>query len=113
MFAIRDKSVVRSSVIPSARYCWSGSLLRLANGSTTIDNRGAAGGCAIDVVVAATVATSVVAGFVAKTHQAAPAKTSAAAAIAARFHGAVRRRGGAAAGTFASGNSEIVSGRSA
>src|SRR6516162_7896350 len=43
MCAIRDRSVVRSSVIPSARYCCSGSLLRLANGSTTIDNRGAAG----------------------------------------------------------------------
>src|ERR1700756_780546 len=36
----RDRSVVRSSVIPSAKYCWSGSLLRLANGNTTIDRRG-------------------------------------------------------------------------
>jgi hypothetical protein len=40
MCAIRESSVVRSSVIPSAKYCWSGSLLRLANGSTTIDSRG-------------------------------------------------------------------------
>jgi hypothetical protein len=44
MSAIRDKSVVRSSVIPSAKYCCSGSLLRLTNGSTTIDSRDAAGG---------------------------------------------------------------------
>jgi hypothetical protein len=35
------RSVVTSSVIPSAKYCWSGSLLRLTNGSTTIDRRGA------------------------------------------------------------------------
>jgi hypothetical protein len=48
---IRDRSVVRSSVIPSAKYCCSGSLLRLAKGSTTtIDRCGAAGG-QLDVVV--------------------------------------------------------------
>src|SRR3984893_615375 len=34
-------SVVKSSVIASAKYSCSGSLLRLANGSTTIDSRGA------------------------------------------------------------------------
>src|SRR5262245_43546440 len=39
--AIRDRSVVRSSVIPSAKYSCSGSLLRFANGRTTIDRRGA------------------------------------------------------------------------
>src|SRR5215467_13049854 len=39
--ARRDRSVVTSSVIPSAKYCWSRSLLRLVNGSTTIDRRGA------------------------------------------------------------------------
>src|SRR6478672_11511201 len=38
---MRDRSVVKSSVIPSARYSWPGSLLRLLNGSTTIDSRGA------------------------------------------------------------------------
>src|SRR5215467_939146 len=37
----RDRSVVRSSVIPSAKYCCSGSLLRFAKGRTTIDSRGA------------------------------------------------------------------------
>src|SRR5215472_13656723 len=42
--AIRDRSVVRSSVIPSPKYCCSGSLLRLVKGSTTIDRRGATGG---------------------------------------------------------------------
>jgi len=47
--AMRDRSVVRSSVIPSAKYCWSGSLLRLAKGSTTIDKRGAPAGWDIDV----------------------------------------------------------------
>src|ERR1700730_12719033 len=53
MPTIRDRSVVRSSVIPSAKYCWSGSLLRLANGSTTIDRRGATSGCAIDATAGA------------------------------------------------------------
>ena len=49
---MRDKSVVTSSVMPSTKYCWSGSLLRLAKGSTTIDKRGAVRGCAIDVAAA-------------------------------------------------------------
>src|SRR5260370_27273751 len=39
---MRDRSVVRPSVTPSTKYCCSGSLLRLAKGSTTIDRRGAA-----------------------------------------------------------------------
>ena len=43
MSAIRDRSVVRSPVIPSAKYCCSGSLLKLVKGSTTIDRRGATG----------------------------------------------------------------------
>src|SRR5580693_10112233 len=47
MSAIRDRSVVRSSVIPSAKYCWSASLLRLVKGSTTIERRGATSGCEI------------------------------------------------------------------
>src|SRR3954451_744038 len=42
MLGMRDRSVVKSSVIPSAKYCCSGSLLRLLKGSTTIDRRGAA-----------------------------------------------------------------------
>ena len=49
MSAIRDRSVVRSSVIPSAKYCCSRSSLRLVKGSTTIDRRGATAGCEIDV----------------------------------------------------------------
>src|SRR5205809_6431239 len=40
-FRRRDRSVVRSSVTPSAKYCCSGSLLRFAKGRTTIDSRGA------------------------------------------------------------------------
>src|SRR5262249_53925588 len=50
--AMRDRLVVRSSVIPSAKYCWSVSLPRLAKGSTTIDIRGATRCCAVDVAVA-------------------------------------------------------------
>src|ERR1700730_9438258 len=38
---IRERSVVRSSVIPSAKYSWSGSFDRLLKGRTTIDTRGA------------------------------------------------------------------------
>ena len=38
--AMRERSVVRSSVRPSAKYSWSGSLLRLVKGSTTIDSGG-------------------------------------------------------------------------
>src|ERR1700751_1697756 len=41
---MRERSVVRSSVMPSAKYSCSGALLRLANGSTTIDRRGAENG---------------------------------------------------------------------
>src|SRR5215469_4375174 len=41
---MRERSVVRSSVIPSAKYSCSGSLLRLAKGSTTIERRGAGNG---------------------------------------------------------------------
>src|SRR5215813_2577276 len=36
---IRERSVVRSSVSPSAKYSWSGSFDRLEKGRTTIDNR--------------------------------------------------------------------------
>jgi hypothetical protein len=53
MSASRDRSVVRSSVIPSAKYCWSGSLLRLAKGNTTIDRRGARRVCEIEVAAGA------------------------------------------------------------
>src|SRR6516162_5748955 len=71
--AIRERSVVRSSVIPSAKYCWSGSLLRLANGRTTIERRGAANGCGIGVAVAA---ASVGADFVAGQSHHAPTAMS-------------------------------------
>jgi len=47
MSGMRERSVVTSSVIPSAKYCWSGSLPRLTRGSTTIDSRGATSGCEI------------------------------------------------------------------
>src|SRR5215469_15800196 len=110
MCEIRDRSVVRSSVIPSAKYCCSGSLLRLANGSTIIDKRGAVGGCVIDVVVASTVGGSVGEDLVPdQPHQPTTARTSTAAATA---HGAARRRAGIV-DIFAAGNSAIASGRSA
>src|ERR1700730_13395113 len=51
MYTSRDRSVVRLSVIPSAKYCWSGSLLRLMNGNTTIDILGATKCCTTDVAV--------------------------------------------------------------
>src|SRR5215472_4888365 len=51
--ARRDRSVVTLSVIPSAKYCWLGSLLRLAKGSTTIDKRGAPRGCGAGAKAAA------------------------------------------------------------
>jgi hypothetical protein len=41
-----DRSAVKSSVRPSAKYCWSRSSLRLANGSTTIERRGTVVGIA-------------------------------------------------------------------
>src|SRR5215467_3437676 len=59
---IRDRSVVRSSVIPSAKYSWSGSLDRFSNGNTTKDKRGdgalaktdGLGGLAVDIATAGT-----------------------------------------------------------
>src|SRR6266481_2536421 len=86
MPAIRDRSVVRSSVIPSAKYPCSGSLLRLANGSTTIDRRGATRGCEIAAVGAAATAVTVGVGvdlIVGHSHQPMRAMTSAAVAAAA------------------------------
>src|SRR6516165_8890991 len=38
---MRDRSVVRSSVMPSAKYSWSGSRDRFSKGSTTKDKCGA------------------------------------------------------------------------
>src|SRR6516225_1236123 len=48
---IRDRSVVRSSVIPSAKYSCSRSSLRFVKGSTTIDRRGAAAGWEINRII--------------------------------------------------------------
>src|SRR5215471_14276268 len=39
---MRDRSVVKSSVMASAKYSWSGSRDRFSNGSTTNDRRGIA-----------------------------------------------------------------------
>src|SRR6266851_4599630 len=90
MPAIRDRSVVRSSVIPSAKYCCSRSSLRLAKGSTTIDKRGAIRG-ATELAAA----TGDVDGFITgQIPQAVTAMTSAAtAAVAMAARTVVRRRG--------------------
>src|SRR4051812_42399176 len=73
MPGIRDRSVVRSSVIPSAKYCWSGSLLRLAKGTTTIDRRGAAKGCEVEAAIGI---PAVEDGGAGHSHHARPATTS-------------------------------------
>src|SRR6516165_4434675 len=111
LFAMRDRSVVTSSVIPSAKYCCSGSLLRLTSGNTTIDSRTAASGCAIDVVAAtAGFGEDLVAG---QSHQAPPATTSTA-AMAAPINARARRlRSGAALGLLGAGDPAIESGRRA
>src|SRR6516165_9283432 len=85
MSGMRDRSVVRSSVIPSAKYCWSGSLLRLVKGSTTIERRGATRGAPIEVVAVAALtpgAVAVVLGA-SQTHQAIPAMATTVATVAA------------------------------
>src|SRR6516225_2620272 len=118
MCEIRERSVVRSSVIPSAKYCCSGSLLRLAKGSTTIDRRGATAGSVTDGAVCAlseavpTAAAGVEGDLVAgQNHQAIVAITSAAAPAIAIATGATRRRGGARADTPVAGSSATASGR--
>src|SRR5262249_1916316 len=84
MCEIRERSVVRSSVITSAKYCWSGSLPRLAKGSTTIDRRGATKGCGIGVAVAALTAGAVgVVQGASQTHQMITAMASTVATVAA------------------------------
>jgi hypothetical protein len=111
MWASRDKSVVRSSVTPSAKYCCSGSLPRLANGKTTIDRRGAGRGCAIDVVAAT---AGVGEGFAGgQSHHAPTAVTKTAAAAAIAVRAVFRRLGGALTGKLVAGRSAIASGRSA
>src|SRR5262249_17909799 len=93
-------------------YCCAGSLLRLVNGKTTIDRRGAMRGCAIDV--AAATAAAVVGLVVGQSHHAPAATTRTAATAAAAISTAVRRpRRAAAIGTSDFGKSEMVSGRSA
>ena len=70
--SMRETSVIRSSVMPSAKYSCCGSLLRLANGRTTIDSRGAEKVCTVGIVGGALVFS----------HHAPPAAISASAAPA-------------------------------
>src|SRR5215472_11741886 len=106
---IRERSVVRSSLMPSAKYSWSGSLLRFVNGSTTIDSRGATSGCATEATAAEGVDVAFGAG---QTHHTMTAMTRAAAMTAAATRGKMlRRRRGTAIGASAIGSSAPVSGR--
>src|ERR1700757_84941 len=110
MSATRDRSVVTSSVIPSAKYCWSGSLLRLANGNTTIDRRGATSSG--ESGVAAATAGGGEDFVTGQSHHAPAAATSSAATTALNAMCVVLRRRGAAIGTIDAGKSAIASGRS-
>src|SRR6187200_339030 len=110
MPAMRDRSVVRSSVIASAKYCWSGSLLRFVKGSTTIDRRGATAGFGIKGVAAAAttagkVGEDLVVGQIHQVTSAIRSTANGAATIAAR---AVRRR---RSGALGAGRSATASGR--
>src|SRR5215472_10103518 len=109
-------AVVRSSVTASAKYCCSGSLLRFANGSTTIDKRGATAGCGIDVATGALATGEVGEDLGAgQTHQAMTAvmAMTSAATDAAIARMAPRRRGGASRRTPDADKSAMASGRSA
>jgi hypothetical protein len=110
MCAMRDRSVVRSSVMPSARYCWSGSLLRLPKGSTTIDKRGVTRGCNPDVVGTGGLEALLVAG---QCHQPITAITSTAVAAAAIAAAAMRRRCGVEVSVREAGRSATAAGLSA
>ena len=111
MLAICDRSVVRSSVIPSEKYCWSESLLRLLNGSTTMDSRGATSGCAIEVAAAsAGVAEGPAVG---QSHHALPAIASAAITAADVAMMAPRRRRIATRGMRDTSGAPMASGRNA
>jgi hypothetical protein len=67
--AICDRSVVRSSVTPSAKYCCSRSSLRLAKGRTTIDKRGTADGTIGAVVFSSGGAVTVADGALGDGHR--------------------------------------------
>src|SRR5262245_56215972 len=114
MPASRDRSVVRSSVIPSAKYCCSGSVLRLANGSTTIDRRGAMAGGESDAAAGVLATVGLGEDRVADhSDQVMAAMTSATAATAAVTRRTPRRRRDASAGTLAAGRLATASWRGA
>src|ERR1700731_656328 len=100
-FRRRDRSVVRSSVIPSAKYWCPRSSLRSAKGSTAIDRRGAMRG-GVDT---ATGGFPIGEWGTGHTHQATIAMDSATEAAAAIVPNLPRPRRRAAGGTLAAGNS--------
>src|SRR5215469_2694901 len=106
MFESRDRSVVKSSVMPSAKYCCLGSSLRLVNGSTAIDRRGATRGRGLGVAAATAVADRVEAVLIAgQPHRAPTAMTSPTEATPATTAIAPLRRRGEAIGARDAGRS--------
>src|ERR1700731_3790857 len=106
---IRERSVVRSSVIESAKYSLSGSFDRFVNGRTTIDKRGAGGLATVGGVfglAAAGVWTATVAEFpLGHAHQPAiamPITAATPAAMAVRCRRMWRRARPGSAATAAS-----------
>jgi hypothetical protein len=112
LWAIRDRLVVRSSVIPSAKYCWSGSLLRFANGSTTMDNRGATMGFETGGTTDVTVVEAGQRIGIGQTRHATAAKTMIAAAVAAIAVTGGRLRRSAGDRACETSGAAIASGRS-
>src|SRR6516165_7735995 len=110
MCAILERSVVRSWVIPSAKYCCCRSSLRLAKGSTTIDRRGATRGC--EIALAAAI-VGVLEGVTGQTHQAIAAIATAIAPAAAMVTAVMRGRCGTELETLVAGSSATASGRNA
>src|SRR5215472_12023934 len=107
MSMIRDRSVVRSSVIASAKNCWSGSLLKFAKGSTTIDKRGATRACEIDTAAGI---SGTAAGFVVGQNRHALAKRTSIQTAAAIAMLRTCQRGGATAGTPGASGPAVASG---
>src|SRR5258708_1693121 len=104
-----DSSGVRSSVMPSAKYCWSRSSLRLVKGSTTIDRRGTfkgAVGADADAVMTAGCGFDHGHGH---SHHPPPATTStpARATAATDRRALCRAAGGGASGISALGKAEM------
>ena len=85
-----ERSVMMSSVMPSLKYSWSGSLLMLTNGSTAIDGLSGDGKAILSTDAGSTVGSH---GFNHVTAPTIPMSTTTATASATRFHACVARFG--------------------